>query len=347
MEYRRLGKSGLKVPVLSLGTSTFGGGSEFFKKWGAVDVAGATRMVDICLEAGANFFDTANVYSDGMAEEILGQAIAGKRDKVLVATKATYRLGQGANDTGSGRGHLTAALEASLKRLKTDYVDVFYLHGPDGFTPIEETMQTLDTFVRDGKVRYVALSNFNGWQAMKACAAADRHGWVRPVAHEIYYSLLDRDYEWELMPFGLEEGLGAVIWSPLGWGRLSGKIRRGQPAPKDSRMGQITDRWPNQDELLFGIVDVLDAIAKETGKSIPQIALNWLLRRPGIASVIIGARNEEQLKQNLGADGWALTADQVKRLDEASAQKPSYPFWHQRRYPELTPITDPSSFAAR
>ena len=338
MEYRRLGKSGLKVPVLSLGTSTFGTTSEFFKKWGAVDVAQGRRMVDICLEAGANFFDTADVYSDGHAEEILGEAVKGRRDKVLLATKATYRLGQGPNDTGSGRAHLIAALDASLKRLKTDYVDMFYLHGPDGFTPIEETMATLDTFVRAGKIRYVGVSNFSGWQAMKACAVADRHGRARPIAHEIYYSLLDRDYEWELMQLGLEEGLGAVIWSPLGWGRLSGKIRRGQPAPKGSRMDNIQDRWPNKDELLFAIVDVMDEIAKETGKSVPQIGLNWLLRRPGVASVVIGARNEEQLKDNLGADGWALTAEQVARLDKASAQRPSYPFWHQARFPELTPL---------
>ena len=338
MEFRRLGKSGLKVPALCLGTGTFGDTSEFFKKWGSQDVAAAKRMVDICVEAGCNFFDTADIYSDGQSEEILGAAIAGRRDKVLVATKGGYRTSPDANDIGSGRAYLIRAVEASLRRLKTDYIDVYYLHGPDGFTPIEETMQTIDTLVRQGKIRYPAISNFNGWQAMKACAVADRHGRSRPVAHQIYYSLLDRDYEWELMQFGLEEGLGAVIWSPLGWGRLSGKIRRGHPAPKDSRMGQITDRWPNQDERLFGIVDVMEEISKETGKSVPQIGLNWLLRRPSVTSVVIGARNEEQLKQNLGADGWALSPDQVARLDTASAQYPSYPYWHQRRFPDLTPM---------
>ncbi len=321
MEFRRLGHSGFKVPVLSLGTGTFGGGGEFFKAWGASDVAEATKLVDICLEAGLNLFDSADVYSGGMAEEILGQAIKGRRDKVLISTKATFRFGQSANEVGSSRFHLIRSVEASLKRLGTDYIDLFQLHGFDAMTPVEEVLSTLDVLVRAGKIRYIGCSNFSGWHLMKALATSDRYGWPKYVAHQAYYSLIGRDYEWELMPLALDQGVGAVVWSPLGWGRLTGKIRRGHPLPPTSRLNSklVTEKGPPvNDEYLYRVVDALDIVAKQTGKTIPQIALNWLLQRPSVATVIIGARNEEQLRQNLGAVGWNLTAEQVKILDVAS-----------------------------
>src|ERR1700693_2877644 len=229
MEFRTLGRSGLKVPVLSLDTGTFGGTNEFFKAWGSRDVAEATRLVDICLEAGVNLFDTADVYSQGRSEEILGQAIAGRRDKVLISTKATFPMGEGPNDLGSSRHYLVHACEASLKRLGTDYIDIYHLHGFDATTPVEETLDTLNTLVRTGKVRYIACSNFSGWHLMKSLAVSDRYGWSRYVAHQVYYSVVGRDYEHELMPLGIDQGVGAIVWSPLGWGRLTGKIRRGHP----------------------------------------------------------------------------------------------------------------------
>src|ERR1700761_5545600 len=330
MEFRRLGNSGLKVPVLCLGAATFGGEGEFFRAWGATDVAEATRLVDICLEAGVNLFDTADVYSQGRSEEILGQAVAGRRDKVLISTKATFPMGSGPNEFGSGRYHLVHACEASLKRLGTDYIDIYHLHGFDGTTPVEETLDTLNTLVRAGKVRYIACSNFSGWHLMKSLAVSDRYGWSRYVAHQVYYSLVGREYEWELMPLGLDQRVSALVWSPLGWGRLTGKIRRGKPLPETSRLHKTAEQGPPvDDEYLYKVVDALDALAKETGKSIPQVALNWLLQRPTVASVIIGARNEEQLKQNLVAAEWNLTAEQVATLDKASAVQPVYPYWHQ------------------
>lgn len=332
MEYRLLGGSGLKVPVLSFGAGTFGGGSEFFKAWGATEnVAEARRIVDICIEAGVNLFDTADVYSNGRSEEVLGQALKGKRDQALISTKATFRLGKGPNDAGSSRYHLRRSLEGSLQRLGTGYVDIYHMHGFDAETPIDEVQDTLHTFVREGKVRYIACSNFSGWHLMKSLAVADRYGWTRFVAHQVHYSLIGRDYEWELMPLGLDQKVGALVWSPLGWGRLTGKIRRGQPLPETSRLHKTADIGPQvDDEHLYKVVDALDEIAKETGKSVPQIALNWLLQRPTVASVIIGARNEEQLKQNLGAVGWSLTPEQVKKLDAASERPLIYPYWHQR-----------------
>ncbi|HYO26231.1 MAG TPA: aldo/keto reductase, partial [Lacipirellulaceae bacterium] len=307
MIYRQLGRSGLNVPVLSLGTGTFGGTTELFKAWGQTDVAEATRLVDICLEHGLTMFDSADIYSNGAAEEILGQAIRGRRDKVLISTKATFRSGDGANDVGSSRFHLVRAVEGSLRRLGTDYIDLFQLHGFDAKTPVEETVSTLDTLVRAGKLRYVGCSNFSGWHLMKSLAVADRYGWSRYVAHQAYYSLVGRDYEWELMPLAQAEGVGAVVWSPLGWGRLTGKIRRGQPLPPDSRRNSSTANDvgpPVADEHVFNVVDALDALVAETGKSVPQIALNWLLARPTVATIVIGARNEEQLRQNLGSVGW-------------------------------------------
>src|SRR5689334_3896261 len=236
MEYRQLGRSGFKVPVLSLGTGTFGGGNEFFKAWGDTDAKGAARLIDVCLDAGLTMFDSADIYSNGLAEEVLGAAIKGRRDKVLISTKATFRFGDGPNDVGSSRFHLLAAIDGSLSRLGTDYIDLFQLHGFDAMTPPEEVLGTLDVLVRAGKIRYVGVSNFSGWHLMKSLGVADRHGFPRYVANQTYYSLVGRDYEWELMPLGLDQGLGAVVWSPLGWGRLTGKIRRGQPRPDVSRL---------------------------------------------------------------------------------------------------------------
>jgi aryl-alcohol dehydrogenase-like predicted oxidoreductase len=340
MEYRLLGNSGLKVPSLCFGTGTFGGGNEFFDAWGASSgVEEATRIVNLCMDAGVNFFDTADIYSDGLSETILGKAIQGKRHDVLISSKATFRLGKGPNDVGSSRYHLISACEASLKRLGTDYIDVYHLHGFDALTPLEEVLSTLDGLVRSGKVRYIACSNFSGWHLMKSLSISERYGWTKYAAHQVYYSLVGREYEWELMPLGLDQRVGALVWSPLGWGRLTGKIRRGAPLPAESRLHKTADYGPQVDpELLYRTVDALDQVAKETGKTVPQIALNWLLRRPTVSSVIIGARNEEQLRQNLGAEGWALTADQVARLDAASETRPIYPYWHQRQFQERNPL---------
>jgi aryl-alcohol dehydrogenase-like predicted oxidoreductase len=332
MEFRQLIGSGFKVPVLSFGTGTFGGGSEFFKAWGSTDVQEATRLVDICLDAGVSMFDTADVYSQGLSEQILGQAIAGRRDRVIISTKATFQMGGDPNGVGSSRHHLIAACDASLRRLGTDYIDIYTMHGFDALTPIEEVLYTLDTLTRAGKVRYLACSNFSGWHLMKSLATSDRYGLPRYVAHQAYYSLISREFEWELMPLGLDQRVGTIVWSPLGWGRLTGKLRRGQPKPAVSRLEVTAKNGPPvTDEHLHHIVDAIDEIARETGKSVPQIALNWLLQRPTVANVIIGARNEEQLRQNLGAIGWNLTADQVARLDRASAVTPVYPYWHQRK----------------
>jgi aryl-alcohol dehydrogenase-like predicted oxidoreductase len=338
MEYRLLGGSGLKVSALSFGAATFGGANEFFKAWGETDVAEATRLIDICLEAGVNLFDTANGYSDGRSEEILARALGARRHHVLISTKAYFPTGAGPNDRGTSRYHLRRALEDSLRRLQTDYVDIYHMHGFDALTPMEEVQNTLNTFVQEGKVRYIACSNFSGWHLMKSLAIADRYGWTRFVAHQVYYSLIGREYEWELMPLGMEEKVGALVWSPLGWGRLTGKIRRGQPLPEVSRLHKTADAGPPvADEYLYNVVDALDAIAKEAGKTIPQIALNWLLQRPTVSSVIIGARNEQQLRDNLGAAGWNLSPDQLARLDKASAVTPVYPYWHQRNFAERNP----------
>jgi aryl-alcohol dehydrogenase-like predicted oxidoreductase len=341
MEYRQLGGSGLKVPVLSLGTGTFGGGGELFKAWGQTDVAEATRLVDICLDAGLTMFDSADIYSQGMAEEILGEAIKGRRDKLLISTKSTFLAGQGPNDVGSSRFHLLKSVDGCLRRLKTDYIDLFQLHGFDAVTPVEETLSTLNDLVHAGKIRYIGCSNFSGWHLMKSLAVSDRYGWPRYVAHQAYYSLVGRDYEHELMPLAMDQKVGAVVWSPLGWGRLTGKIRRGQPLPEQSRLQSKLNRDigpPVPDEQIYNVVDAIDVIAKETGKTVPQIALNWLLQRPSVSTVIIGARNEEQLRQNLASVGWNLTAEQVKQLDDASAKTPAYPYWHQKGFAERNPF---------
>lgn len=338
MEHRQLGRSGLSVPVLSLGTGTFGGSNDFFKKWGQTDVAEARRMVDVCLEAGLNFFDTADIYSDGASEEILGEAIAGRRHDVLISTKATFATGSGPNEVGSSRHHLVRACEASLRRLKTDHIDVYFMHAFDALTPIEETLRALDDLVASGKIGYIGASNFSGWHLMKALATSERYGLARYVAYQGYYSLVGRDYEFELMPLGLDQGVGLMVWSPLGWGRLTGKIRRGQPAHSGRIAAGGAEGGPEvADEYLYTVVDALDAVAAETGKSVAQVALNWLLQRPTVCNIVVGARDEAQLRQNLGAVGWSLSADQVARLDAASHRTPPYPYWHQRGFDARNP----------
>lgn len=316
-----------------MGTATFGGGNEFFRAWGSTDVTEAMRIVDLCLDAGVNLFDTADVYSTGVSEEILGKAIAGRRDRMLVSTKTSFAMGPGPNDVGSSRFHLIRACEASLRRLGTEYIDIYQMHGFDALTPVEETLEALDTLVRSGKVRYIGCSNFSGWHLMKALAVSDRYGWARHVAHQAYYSLVGRDFEWELMPLGIDQGVGTLVWSPLGWGRLTGKLRRGQPKPETSRLPATGDNGPPvSDDYLYRVVDAIDAVASETGKTVSQIALNWLAGRPTVSSIIIGARNEEQLRQNLGAVDWKLTAEQIATLDAASETTLAYPYWHQRGY---------------
>ncbi|EUB95364.1 Aryl-alcohol dehydrogenase (NADP(+)) [Rhizobium sp. CF080] len=342
MEYRNLGASGLKVPVLSFGAGTFGGSGPLFSHWGTTDVEEARRLVDICLEAGVNLFDTADVYSAGASEEVLGQAIKGRRDDVLISTKASLPTGDGPNDWGSSRSRLIASVEAALKRLSTDHIDIFQLHAFDASTPVEEVVSTLDQLVKDGKLRYIGVSNFSGWQIMKSLAAAEKHGQTRYVANQVYYSLIGRDYEWDLMPLGKDQGLGALVWSPLGWGRLTGKISRGKPLPEGSRLHETADFGPPvEDELLYRVVDALQAAADETGKSVPQVAINWLTSRPTVSSVIIGARNEEQLRQNLGSVGWSLTAEQISRLDAASAVTAPYPHFPYRRQEGFARLNPP------
>lgn len=339
MEYRQLGYSGLKIPVLSLGTGTFGGRGELFKDWGQTDVKEASRMIDICLENGVNLFDTADIYSYGLSEEVLGQALKGKRDRVLIATKATFRFNDEPNAVGSSRYHLIQSCEASLKRLGVDHIDLYQMHGFDALTPVEETLKALDNLVSSGKVRYIGCSNFSGWHLMKSLATSEKYGLERYVAYQGYYSLIGREYEWELMPLGLDQKVGMLVWSPLGWGRLTGKIGRNKPIPKVSRLHATADYGPPVAENdLYNVIDVLEEIGHETGKTVPQIAINWLLQRPTVVNVIIGARNEEQLRDNLGAVGWTLTAEQMARLDEVSKRTPTYPYWHQSGFSERNPF---------
>jgi aryl-alcohol dehydrogenase-like predicted oxidoreductase len=341
MEYRQLGKSGLKVPELCFGAGTFGSANEFFKAWSETTQEEANRIVDICLDAGMNLFDTADIYSDGESEKALGKALAKhNRESLMISTKATFRLGTGPNDVGSSRYHLIQSAERSLKRLGTDYIDIYHLHGFDATSPVEETLRALDDLVREGKIRYIACSNFSGWHLMKSLSVSERYGWSRYVGHQVYYSLVGRDYEWELMPLALDQGVGALVWSPLGWGRLTGKIRRSTGIPKDSRLNTkvVVDLGPQvPEEYLYKVVDAIDEIAKETGKTIPQVSLNWLLRRPTVSTLIVGARNEEQLKQNLGAIGWELSKEQIAKLDAASEVPLTYPYWHQRQFQERNP----------
>jgi aryl-alcohol dehydrogenase-like predicted oxidoreductase len=324
--------------VLSLGTGTFGGSNEFFAKWGQTDVQEATKLVDVCLDAGLNFFDTADIYSAGASEEILGRAIAGRREKTLIATKATFASGSGPNEVGSSRHHLIRSCEASLRRLGTDYIDLYFMHGFDAKTPVEETLRALDDLVTAGKIRYIGCSNFSGWHVMKSLATSERYGLGRYVSYQGYYSLLHREYEWELMPLALDQGLGTMVWSPLGWGRLTGKIRRGGTTGGGRiESGGAAGGPEVDDELLFTVVEALDVVAEETGKTVAQVALNWLLQRPSVSNVVIGARNEEQLRQNLGAVGWSLTSAQVALLDAANQQTPTYPYWHQRQFDSRNP----------
>lgn len=340
MEHRKLGASGLQVPVLTLGTATFGGAPQF-KSWGSTGAREATRLVDLCLEAGLSMFDTADMYSGGLSEEVLGAAIKGRRDKVLISTKANFRMGPGVNDVGSSRQHLLKACDASLRRLGTDYIDLYQMHCFDPQTPVEEVMRTLDDLVRAGKVRYVGCSNFSGWHLMKALAVSEKHGLVRHVAHQAFYSLIGREYEWELMPLALDQQVGAVVWSPLGMGRLGGKVRRGQPLPSVTRLHDPAGPNylpPAEPEFIYRIVDMLDELAKETGKTVAQIAINWVLQRPTVSTVIIGARDEQQLRDNLGATGWKLTPEQVARLDTVSAKQRIYPYWHQAGFERNPPL---------
>ncbi|MDZ4837188.1 MAG: aldo/keto reductase [Candidatus Melainabacteria bacterium] len=339
MEYRQLGGSGLKVPVFSYGAATFGGDGELFKGFGETHVKEASRLIDLCLDAGVNFFDTADIYSRGMSEEILGAAIGKKRNDVLISTKATFKMADGPNDLGSSRHHLIKACDDSLRRLGTDYIDIYHMHGFDALTPIEEVLSTLENLVQSGKVRYIGCSNFSGWHLMKSLSVSERYGWSKYISHQAYYSLVGREYEWELMPLAMDQKVGTMVWSPLGWGRLTGKIRRNQPLPEVSRLHKTADFGPPVDnEYLYDVIDALDEVAEETGKTITQIALNWLLQRPTVANIVIGARNEEQLKQNLGAIGWNLTPEQVAKLDAASEQTPIYPYWHQRQFVERNPM---------
>src|SRR5919112_2283966 len=331
MEHRQLGRSGLRVSALTLGTMTFGGSGRFANV-GSTDVEGARRQIDMCLDAGVNLFDTADVYSDGLSEEILGQSLAGRRDRVLVATKARMAMGEGPNDAGLSRHHLIAECEASLRRLDVDHIDLYQVHEWDGATPLEETLEALDTLVRDGKVRYAGCSNYAGWQVMKALGISERHGLQRFVSQQIHYTLQAREAEFELVPAGLDQGLGVVVWSPLAGGLLSGKYRRGAQGPEGAR--QLTD-WneppvPDPDRL-YDIVDTLVEIADGRGVSSAQVALAWLLGRPGVCSVIVGARTDEQLADNLAAASLSLSAEERRRLDEVSAPPLPYPHWHQAK----------------
>lgn len=332
MEYRYLGRSGLLVSTLSFGTMTFGGGGDFAAT-GNVQLDEAKRQVDICLDAGVNLFDTADIYSDGQSEEILGAAIGKhRRQNVLLSTKAFFRTGPGPNDKGSSRLRLIQCCEASLRRLNTDYIDIYHLHSFDAFTPLEETLQTLDQLIRDGKIRYIACSNFSAWHLMKALGIAEQKGYQRFVAHQSYYTLLSRELENELIPLGIDQGVSALIWSPLSYGLLSGKYNRKSPKPDNTRL--ISWELPGTVdwEHLYNIVDKLEEIATTHHVSISEVALNWLLQRPTIASVIVGARNETQLKQNLHTATWKLSSEEVKALELVSRTPEIYPYWHQHRY---------------
>jgi aryl-alcohol dehydrogenase-like predicted oxidoreductase len=341
MEYRQLGSSDLRVPALSFGTGTFGGRGPLFSAWGQSDAAEARRLIDICLDAGVTLFDTADVYSDGASEEILGAAIKGRRDAVLISTKTGLPTGDGPLDWGVSRARLIGAVDAALRRLATDHIDLLQLHAFDASTPVEELMETLGQLIAAGKLRYAGVSNYPGWQLMKAQAHAAAHGLPRFVAHQVYYSLIGRAYEADLMPLGRDQGIGALVWSPLGWGRLTGRIGRGRPVPDDSRLRE-TEQFapPVEQEQLYRVIDAIETVAAEIGKTVPEIAINWLLQRPTVSSVIIGARDEAQLRQNLGAVGWALTPAQIAVLDAASDVLPPYPhtpYRQQEGFARLNP----------
>lgn len=329
MDYRQLGRSGLRVSALALGTMTFGGRGTFART-GNTDAAGARRQIDMALDVGVNLIDTADVYSAGLSEELVGQAVAGRRDQVLLATKARFAMGNGPNDAGLSRHHLIRACEASLRRLGTDYLDLYQVHEWDGQTPLEETLETLDTLVRTGKVRYVGCSNYAGWQLLKAMGVAERHGYQRFVSQQIFYALQAREAEYELIPAALDQGLGVLVWSPLAGGLLSGKYRRGAGDPEGSRRLAGWDEPPVRDEeQLYTIVDVLVAIGQERNVSPAQVALAWLLRKPAVSTIIVGARTEAQLADNLRAAELTLSDEEVTRLDAVSQLPLLYPYWHQ------------------
>jgi aryl-alcohol dehydrogenase-like predicted oxidoreductase len=330
MEYRQLGQSGLRVSVLTLGTMTFGGRGGF-QAVGATDVDGARRQVDMCLDAGINLIDTADVYSGGVAEEITGEVIRGRRDSLLLSTKVRMTMGDGPNDAGLSRQHIISGCEASLRRLGTDHIDIYHVHEWDGQTRLEETLSALDSLVSAGKVRYLAASNYSGWQLMKALAMADRLGLERFAAQQIYYSLEARDVEYELVPLSVDQGLGILVWSPLAGGLVSGKYRRGASPSGQTR--QLSGEWnepPVRDqEKLYDTIEVLVGVAEAHGVSPAQVALAWLLGRPAVTSLIIGARTDEQLADNLSAADLTLTVDERAALDKVSAPELIYPHWHQ------------------
>ena len=329
MEYRQLGSSGLKISALTLGTMTFGGAGNFAKV-GATDLPGARRQIDTCLDAGVNLIDTADVYSGGRSEEIVGEAIAGRRDGVLLASKVRMPMGDGPNDEGLSRHHVISGCEASLRRLGTDHLDLYQVHEWDGMTPVRETLEALQLLVDSGKVRYVGVSNHAAWQLMKTLGTAERERLPRFVSQQIYYSLQERSAEYELIPLGIDQGLGTLVWSPLAGGLLSGKYRRGQDAPEGSR--HLTD-WgepPVYDEdKLYDTIDVLVRVAEAHGVSAAQVSLAWLLTRPTISSVVVGARTDEQLADNLKAAELTLSDEDLTRLDAVSRPNLLYPYWHQ------------------
>ena len=332
MEYQFLGKSGLQISRLCFGTMTFGG-SHGFETLGQVCEEEARRQVDICFEAGVNIFDTADMYSRGLSEEILGKAIGSKRRKnAIIATKTFFRMGDDIHDIGSSRKHIINACEESLRRLNTDYIDLYQLHNFDALTPLEETLNSLNMLVQQGKVRYIGCSNFSGWHLMKALGISERKGYESLISQQVHYALTVRELELELIPLSLDQKIGVLVWSPLAFGLLSGKYRRDKPKPDNTRLASLEAPGNIDWQKLYEIVDVLDEIAKVRGKTIPQVALNWLLRRPSVSSIIIGARNEQQLRDNLGAVGWSLSEEETRRLEQVSEVPEIYPYWHQHKF---------------
>jgi aryl-alcohol dehydrogenase-like predicted oxidoreductase len=330
MELRQLGASGLSVSVLALGTMTVGG-RDRFQYMGNLGVAEVSRMLDLCRDAGLTVLDTADLYSLGAAEEVLGEALAGRRDDFVLVTKVFMRIGPGAHDVGLSRKHIMAACEASLRRLRTDYLDLYMSHEPDLFVPVEETMRAFDDLISQGKVRYVGCSNHSAWQVMKALHVAARDGLAPYICQQVNYSLINRDVEHELVPMGLDQGVSLMAWSPLHYGLLSGKFRR-DAQPSETRLRELDAPGTVDLSRVYRIVDVLSEIAAERSATPAQVALNWLICRPGVSTVILGARNEAQLQDNLAAAGWRLTAEEIRRLDEVSALPEPYPYWHQHKF---------------
>ncbi|TJW11695.1 MAG: aldo/keto reductase [Mesorhizobium sp.] len=332
MEYRTLGRSGLKVSVLTMGTFTFGGTGPFAMV-GQQGVQDALRLVDLCIDAGVSLFDTSNMYSNGLSEEILGEVLDGRRDQVLISSKARMRTGTGPNDEGASRFHLIRECERSLKRLRTDHIDIYYIHEWDGATPVEEKMAALDTLVQQGKVRYIGCSNYSGWHIMKSLAVSDRDRRPRFVTQQIHYTLEAREAEYELLPISVDQGLGVLVWSPLAAGLLSGKHRRGVATPEGSRQFAGWTEPPIRDmEKLWNIVDVLVEIGDARGVSAAQVALAWLLERPGVSSLVIGGRNEAQFRDNFAAVSLRLSDEERARLTAVSTIPLIYPYWHQRNF---------------